>query len=165
MSASRYVKELRKKIGTDLLLIPGVAALISDAEGRILLQRTKDGVWSLPAGAVDPGEKPAEAIVREVYEETGLIARPISIRGVVGGPPEYRLIYPNGDVIESTTVVFYCEVCGGELKPKDDESTKLEYFAPGEMPDLGTPFPPDFFTDPSAPAYFEWDEEWLSRVK
>jgi 8-oxo-dGTP pyrophosphatase MutT (NUDIX family) len=165
MATSQYVKDLRKKIGNDLLLIPGVAALITDDIGRILCQRTKDGVWSLPAGAIDPGEKPAEAVVREVYEETGLIARPISIRGVVGGPPEYRLTYPNGDVVESTTVVFYCAVQGGELKPQDDESTRLEYFAPAEMPELGTSFPKDFFTHPSASAFFDWDEGWLSQLK
>src|SRR3954454_1828320 len=110
MSKSDYVEDLRKKIGTDLLLIPGVAAIIRDDQGRILLQLNKQGMWNLPAGAIDPGEKPAQAMVREVFEETGLNIRPLRVLAVIGGPPEYRVKYPNGDAIESTTIVFECEV-------------------------------------------------------
>ena len=131
---------------------------------EILLQKTKDDIWSLPAGAVDPGEKPAQAIVREVFEETGLLVRPASIRGVVGGPPEYRITYPNGDVVESLTVVFHCAIVRGGLKAHDDETSRLEYFEPDQMPTLGVPYPSDFFTNPTSPAHFEWNEGWLAHI-
>jgi 8-oxo-dGTP pyrophosphatase MutT (NUDIX family) len=161
MAISRYVENLRKKIGNDLLLIPGVAAIIRDTRGRILLQRTKDDVWSLPAGAIDPGEKPAQAIVREVFEETGLTVRPKSMRGVMGGAPEYRITYPNGDVVESTAIVFECDIIGGELKPQDDETLELTYFAPEQMPRLATKYPAHFFSNSSEKTFFEWSEDWL----
>jgi len=165
MSKSNYVEELRKKIGSDLLLIPGVAAIISDADARILLQRNKEGKWNLPAGAIDPGEKPAQAIVREVFEETGLSIRPDRILGVIGGAPEYRMTYPNGDVIESTTMIFECEVVGGELAPQDDETGELQYFAPDEMPNLIVPYPAELFTRAIRGTFFEWKEEWLATRK
>ncbi|HEV7701463.1 MAG TPA: NUDIX domain-containing protein [Pyrinomonadaceae bacterium] len=165
MSESDYIKNIRKKIGNDLLLSPGVAAIIRDAQGRILFQKTKQGIWSLPAGAIDPGEKPAQAIVREIFEETGLVARPDRIIGVVGGPPDQHVEYPNGDVVESTTVVFACEVIAGELKPQDDESSRLEYFTTDEMPELATPYPPAFFTEPTTAGFFEWDDSWLANVR
>jgi 8-oxo-dGTP pyrophosphatase MutT (NUDIX family) len=161
MSESAYVENLRKKIGHDLLLIPGVAAVIRDDTGRILVQRTKSGYWNLPAGAIDPGEKPAQAIVREVFEETGLIARPVSLIAVTGGRTEYD----NGDVVESTTIVFACEVVGGELKPQDDETLKLEYFAVDEMPQISAEYKREIFSIGNSTAYFEWDDSWLDSAK
>ncbi len=165
MSKSNYIKELRKKIGHELLLIPGVAAIIRDEGGRVLLQRTKAGYWNLPAGAIDPGEKAAQGIVREVFEETGLIARPVSIIAVTGGPPEARTEYANGDVVESTTIVFACEVVGGELKPQDDETLRLEYFAVDEMPQISAEYKREIFTVAGSNAFFEWDDSWLEKAK
>ena len=57
MPLSPYVAALRRRVGQDLLLLPGVAAVIHDGDGRVLLQqRSDDGSWSLPAGAIEPGE-------------------------------------------------------------------------------------------------------------
>lgn len=165
MSKSKYIENLRAKVGHDLLLVTGVAALIKDARGRFLLQQTKGGYWTLPAGAIDPGEKPAQAIVREVFEETGLIARPVSLIAATGGAPEGRKEYDNGDVVESTTMVFACEVVAGELKPQDDETLKLEYFAVDEMPRIPAEYKREIFSVETSNAYFEWTEEWLETAR
>jgi 8-oxo-dGTP pyrophosphatase MutT (NUDIX family) len=83
---SLYFKQLRARIGHDLLLMPGVAAVIRDAQGRLLLQEKSSGEgWSLPAGAIEPGETPEHAVRREVLEETGLEVVPKGILGVFGG--------------------------------------------------------------------------------
>ena len=50
-----------------------------------------------PAGAIDPGETPAQAIIREVLEETNLCVLPSRIVGVFGGAKNFRFKYPNGD--------------------------------------------------------------------
>ena len=58
MPISPYYRRLRDLVGDELLLLPSVAALIRDAEGRVLVQKRGDGTWSLPAGAIEPGETP-----------------------------------------------------------------------------------------------------------
>lgn len=149
--------DLRKKVGHELILVPGVAAIIRDSAGRILLQQNKEGIWNLPAGAVDPGESPAQAVVREVREETGLRAEPCKVAAVLGGAPEYRLTYKNGDVVESTTIVFECQITGGELKPQDDETKALEYFEVSNIPDLAITYPRRIFSSDLERSFFEWD--------
>ncbi len=148
MPISEYLRDLRRMIGPRLLLMPGVSALVRDAGGRILLMhRADDGRWGLPAGAVDPGESPAEAVVREVREETGLIVRPTRVAGVFGGA-RFRHRYGNGDEVEYTVIVFDCEITGGELAPRDGEALELRYFTPDEMPALQLPYPRALFHGP-----------------
>jgi ADP-ribose pyrophosphatase YjhB (NUDIX family) len=63
-------------------LAVGDAAII-DNEGRILLIRRADnGLWAMPGGALEVGETPAEGVVREALEETGVRCRPIALVGV-----------------------------------------------------------------------------------
>jgi ADP-ribose pyrophosphatase YjhB (NUDIX family) len=147
---SPYLRDLRAVVGRRLLLLPGVSAVIRDDAERVLfMRRADDGRWGLPAGAVDPGESPAEAIVREVREETGLVVRPVRVAGVFGGAG-YRHRYPNGDEAEWTVAAFECEVVGGELAPRDGEALELRYFAPEEAPALQLPYPRSLFERPSA---------------
>ena len=143
MGMSPYVRELRGLIGTRLLLLPAVAALVRDEEGRILLQRrSDDGCWNLPAGAVDPGESPADAVVREVREETGLEVRPVRVAGVFGGRGDgLHVRYANGDEVEFTAIVFECAVVGGALQADGDETAELGWFHPGERPPLTVEYP------------------------
>ena len=63
-------------------LVGGDAAVIDD-KGRILLiQRADNGKWAMPGGALDVGETPAEGVVREALEETGVHCRVLSLVGV-----------------------------------------------------------------------------------
>jgi mutator protein MutT len=158
MPISEYLGALREKIGSSLVLMPGVAAVIRDEQGNVLLGRRSDnGKWGLPAGAIDPGETPAEAIVREVYEETGLHVIPVRILGVFGGK-DFRMKYPNGDQVEYTVVLFECRVVGGELCLLDGESLELDYVDPDDIPDLGQPYPRELFRpDNGQSAVFQWD--------
>ena len=60
-------------------VVPCVGAVVHDGSGRLLLvRRGRDphrGRWSLPGGRVEAGESPAQAVEREVREETGLAVR------------------------------------------------------------------------------------------
>ncbi len=142
---SPYYQQLRARVGTTLLLCPSVAAVIHDAGKRILLQcKGEDEGWSLPAGVIEPGETPQEAVVREVREETGLIVRPAEILGVFGGRA-FRHTYPNGDAVEYTVIVFQCTTLDASGQPTDAETERLLYFAREDMPRLALPYPIDVF--------------------
>src|SRR3954463_15357073 len=115
MGISPYMKNLRAHLGPQLVLVPSVAAIVRNPAGQILfLVRADNGLWDIPAGAVDPGETPAQAVVREVREETGLIVEPVAVRGVFGGPA-FRLTYGNGDLVEFMVIIFECRIIGGVL--------------------------------------------------
>ena len=126
---------MRAAVGHEMILSPGVAAIIRDEVGRVLLQKRSDGgSWSLPAGAIDPGESPAQAVVREVYEETGLHVVPEKVAGVFGGEG-FRHTYPNGNRLENVSIVFLCRVTGGTLGGLDEETLELRYGLPEELPE------------------------------
>ncbi|MDX9972508.1 MAG: NUDIX domain-containing protein [FCB group bacterium] len=166
MPISEHIKGLREKIGHELLLLPGVAAVIRDDAGRLLMQRrADDGTWGLPAGAVDPGEEPARALIREVWEETGLRVTPERVLGVFGGSKGFRFTYPNGDVSEYMVVVFQCRVVSGELECRDGESLELRWFARDELPPLRAGYPPEVLFASGAAPYFHWDEAWLKGLR
>jgi 8-oxo-dGTP pyrophosphatase MutT (NUDIX family) len=167
MPLSAYLRELRAQIGTQRLMLPGVAAIVRDADGRVLLQRrTDDGGWSLPGGSVDPGEEPAQAVAREVWEETGLLVRPTCVSAVLGGE-RFRHTYPNGDQVEMHIVLFECRTEGGELGGLDDETAELRYFAPEAMPPVGLPYTRELFAQAAAgtAAHFAWDDAWLEEMR
>lgn len=141
MAISEYLRDLRAIVGSRLLLLPGVAAIVRDADNRVLFMRRADnGEWGLPAGAIDPGETPADAVAREVREETGLDVRPTRVAGIFGGRG-FRVRYENGDEAEYTVIVFDCEVVGGRLSAADGEALELRYFAPDEAPQLQVAYP------------------------
>lgn len=86
MGMSNYYQDLRDKLGSGLIFMPSVAGIVRNEAGEILFQNKGNGEnWSLPAGAIELGEAPAEAIVREVWEETGLNVLPEKLLGVFGG--------------------------------------------------------------------------------
>ncbi|MGK6311811.1 NUDIX domain-containing protein [Neorhizobium sp. DT-125] len=138
-----YIHRLRLLIGAELLLYPSVAAVIRDADGRLLLQEKRSGEgWSLPAGGIEPGETPQDAVLREVLEETGFEARVSAILGVFGGK-DFRYTYPSGDRVEYVVTLFLCETTGRSSAPLDSETKSIRYFAEDEMPPLALPYPKD----------------------
>lgn len=52
-----YMGQLRKLVGHRLLIAPGVRAIIQERAGRtLLIRRSDNGVWAMPAGGLEPGE-------------------------------------------------------------------------------------------------------------
>ncbi len=148
---SPYYQTLRRALGTSLLLIPGVAAVIHDEEGRLLLQHKRDGSWSLPAGAIEPGESPKEAVRREVAEGTGYVICAERILGVFGGK-EFRFTCPNGDKVEYVVVLFSCRTEGQGSVTDTEETAGLTHFSRAEMPALALPYPLDLLFTPQVQA-------------
>jgi ADP-ribose pyrophosphatase YjhB (NUDIX family) len=140
MSASHYLKGLRSKVGNQVLMIPGVAAVILNQNNQLLLQKKSDGSWSLPAGMIEPGESPSQAVIREVREETGLAVEVERVLGVFGGEG-FGFTYPNGDQVEYTVIMFKCQQTGQFAEDLDEETIELAWFSRSDMPTLALPYP------------------------
>jgi 8-oxo-dGTP diphosphatase len=135
MPTPAHIQALRAKVGNDLIMIPTVTAIICNEQGDILLQqRSDDGNWNLPGGILEPGEELADAIIREVFEETGLHVIPERIQGLYAGPANMG-VYPNGDQYAMVNTTFVCRVVGGELHQDNDESLALGFFPPDHLPE------------------------------
>ena len=139
MPTPAYILELRRGHGQGLLLLPAVCGVVvrEDLEaGRrhLLLGRRSDtGAWALPAGIVEPGEQPATTLVRELAEETCVVATPERLAWVVADP---ELVYPNGDRCQFLTSVFRCHYVSGEARVGDEESTEVGWFDVESLPEL-----------------------------
>ena len=159
MSMSDYLRGLRKKVGHDLLILPSAAVIILDEQQRVLLARHADrNIWVAPGGLIEPSELPADAALREVWEETGLLVELTGLLGVFGGP-DLVVNYANGDRASYVGTIFRGRVIGGHLRPDGEEILELGYFSAEQIQSLphakwlDTTLP--WLFDPSAPAQFQ----------
>lgn len=136
MGMSPYFTKLRTKIGTDLLLIPGVSVLIWDSNGRLMLVGdSTSGPWGLVGGAIEPDEDPEDAARREVFEEVGAAVKITGSRGVLGGSA-YRIRYDNGDEVSYVSTAYDARIDSGKPLPDCDEVHGVGWFGPGEFATL-----------------------------
>lgn len=122
-----------ERIGKGYPLMVGASALIYDAARQkvLLTQRTDNRRWCLPGGAMEAGESIAEACVREIWEETGLIVEVRKLIGVYTTP--HRVTeYADGNRIQFVSFNFEVEIVGGELG-LSNETTAYGYFSRAEM--------------------------------
>ena len=86
---------------------PGVAAVVRDSRGSVLLhwRRVGDG-WAPPSGAVEPGERILEALHRELREETGLELEDERLVAVYSDPAFQVVSYPDGRNVHFVTCLF-----------------------------------------------------------
>ena len=125
---SDYMRSLRARIGTDVVEVPTVSVLVFDEQARVLLVRHVEGdEWTTPGGMMEPYETPADAAVREIWEETGLYVRLTRIVGVFGGP-HCAVTYSNGDKISWVSTAFGATRISGTLRPDGEEVTEARYF-------------------------------------
>ena len=132
-----HIARLRAVVGHELLLLPSVSVLPVDEAGRVLLVRHAghDDGWGVLGGAVDVGESPAAAAVREAREEISTDVQLVRLVDVLGGP-DYEVSYPNGDRTAYVTAVYEARVITGSTAPGDGELSEGAWFTPGHLPGL-----------------------------
>ncbi|MGY1580104.1 NUDIX hydrolase [Streptomyces sp. MN13] len=116
-------------------LVVAASAVVTDDQGRILLQRRRDNdLWALPGGGMDMGDSLPGCAVREVKEETGY---DIEITGLVGTytDPRHVIAYSDGEVRRQFNICFRARIVGGELT-LSEESTEIRFVAPSDLNDL-----------------------------
>jgi len=139
MPTPDFVLALRERIGHAPLWMPGVTALVMDAQRtRLLVVRRADtGAWTPVTGIIDPGEEPARAAVREVAEEAGVQCRPLRLIDVRTLAP---MTYPNGDQAQYLDLCFLLEHTGGEPHPADGENTQARFAPLDDLPPMNRRF-------------------------
>lgn len=132
--ADSYLGQLRHLAGDRTLLFVGARAVVRDPSGGLLLIRRSDnGHWALPAGAMELGESMADCAVREVYEETGLTALRITPFALYSGPA-YTFTNMYGDTYQLLMMAFRVDEWKGELVRVTDETIDAGFFGVDELP-------------------------------
>lgn len=129
-----YLEWIRGHTGKERIWLAFASVVLRDAQERVLLQRRTDFTfWGLPGGILEPGESILQCAHRELAEETGLTAGPLSLVGVYSDP-RYEVTYPNGDQVQQYTLCFQGLLAGGEMQPDGIETSEQRFFAPTEIP-------------------------------
>lgn len=136
MPVPEFVLALREHVGHGVLWLSGVTAVVRNDRGEVLLGRRADtGQWALVSGILEPGEQPAVALLREIEEETGVVAQVEALAAVWTMP---EVTYANGDRARYLDLCFLCRYVSGEARVNDDESLEVGWFGidalPGMMP-------------------------------
>jgi 8-oxo-dGTP diphosphatase len=99
-----------------------VAAALFDDEGRVLLAQRPEGksmagLWEFPGGKIETGETPEEALIRELYEELGIVIAGENLKPLKFASHSYEdfhLLMP----------LYACYMWAGVLESKEGQSLK-----------------------------------------
>lgn len=128
-----FVQEWMESVGEG---VPGyvtpkiaVGAIVGNDDGKILLVKRPDsGVWLYPTGWADVGYSASEVAMKEVEEETGIIAEPVQLLGVIDG---MRMGFSRFGMY---MLLFHLRATGGVLQGHPLETADVGWFAQDELP-------------------------------
>jgi ADP-ribose pyrophosphatase YjhB (NUDIX family) len=109
----------------------GVAAVVRDEHGGVLLARKRDGVWHFPSGYVEWDEHVRDAVVREMREELGL---DVEVGDVIAVHSNFH-----NRVSQTVGIWFAARVTGGTLTLDEEELIDARYFPLEGTPPFGYP--------------------------
>jgi ADP-ribose pyrophosphatase YjhB (NUDIX family) len=113
-------------------VVPSVVAIVQDDQGRVLLiHKTDNDLWALPGGGHEIGESVADAVVREVKEETGYDVEVTGITGTYTNPG-HVMAYEDGEVRQQFSIAFSARLIGGEARTSE-ESMRVEWLSTEEI--------------------------------
>jgi 8-oxo-dGTP pyrophosphatase MutT (NUDIX family) len=142
-------------------VVAGAAAVINQ-EGKILLMRRSDNkLWVMPGGQMEVGESPAEAVVRETYEETGVRCVPKALSGIYDSR-----VWDTGRVQHVYKFTFLCEPVSEQADEPSHSNETLEigWFDEAKLPeDLYQGHAKRIFDayqvrNSNGQAFFDWQE-------
>ena len=147
MDSQNYIQWIRSKVGHEKIILSFAGGCIFNEKGDVLLQRRTDSnKWGFPGGAIEIGETPQMAAIREAKEETGL---DVKVGRIIGVYTDLDIKYSSGDLAQSIVIAYELVPIGGELYCDQIETMELRYFSKNEKPELFTKSHDEL-----------WDEIW-----
>ena len=117
-------------------MVPSVNVVIENAAGEILMiERSDNGNWALPGGAIDLGESMSQAGVRETKEETGIDCEILDVLGIYTDPKHIILYTSNGEARQEFSILLHGRATGGTPTPSS-ESTRVRWIPQSELNSL-----------------------------
>ena len=114
----------------------------------LMIKHRKLGVWLPPGGHIDENELPCEAVLREIFEETGVTAKIITAAQEMGIPPDScELPLPMQIILEDIEgtglhnhidMIYLCLTENSAFKPQENEVDGIGWFTPAEIMKLET---------------------------
>ena len=133
--AESYHGRLRALAGDEeVLIMVGARCLLRDDQGRIvLIKRSDNGLWAVPAGGLELGDSVRQCAIREMYEETGLTPTKLAPIAILSGADTTETNMW-GHTYEYLITIFLATAWTGELVTQTDESTDAGWFHPDRLP-------------------------------
>jgi 8-oxo-dGTP pyrophosphatase MutT (NUDIX family) len=124
---------VRASVGdTDTILFVGARGVLLDDRNRLLMiQRSDNRHWAIPAGAMELGESMEECAIREVWEETGLRATSLTPFAFYSA---YQYTNDYGHTYQQILMSFRIHTWEGELRRQTDESVDAGWFPLDALP-------------------------------
>ena len=124
-----------KRVLSAKVVLVAACALI-DADGRVLIAerpagKSMAGLWEFPGGKVDPGERPEDALIRELKEELGIVVKEACLAPLTFASHSYEdfhLLMP----------LYVCRRWEGTVAPH--EGQRLAWVRPNRLKEY--PMPP-----------------------
>ena len=119
-----------------------VAVYARRGERVLVIEHRRLKTWLPIGGELEPGETPAEAAVRELREETGLVGRWRGLEGALDGVPAGLIGYEEhqaGSKGLHMNFVFVCEVAADADVTPNDEFGAFRWVDRGELDGLASP--------------------------
>lgn len=107
----------------------GVDGAVINGDAILLIQRKDTEKWALPGGAVEVGERPSRAVIREVEEETGIHMKPDNVVGVFDNWMDRRVVSHH-----LYHIVIRGHKIGGTIKPQPEEILAAGWFTMDQLP-------------------------------
>jgi 8-oxo-dGTP pyrophosphatase MutT (NUDIX family) len=102
-----------------------VSAFVLDEQARLLMiRRTDNDLYSIPGGGQEVGETVAQALTRELREETGIDVDVIDLIGIYSDP-DHVISYNDGEVRQEFSICFHARPISGELRTSDESPEVL----------------------------------------
>jgi len=119
------LQEILSRIIRPLFQVFAAAVILDENKNIFLVKSTYQRFhpWGLPGGSLEYGEHPEEAVIREVWEETGLN---VCIK---------RLLLVNSWLPDRVGFYYLCRIIDGKFHPTEEVS-EFAYFSLKDLPDV-----------------------------